>query len=435
MTGTAELVIFVTDATGFAMQVYGYKHEKVLTKLLNEALFHYMRNPGWIKVIVKKHRYYACQLVTIPLLAYIKKRVPDKRLQVEAERVMANIAVNYEEKVPETWIMVNENFFTPIPSPEENKFLSQKLNNSLSKMDFIEPEQEKEALGKKKSVKPVKVKSPATSKRKGSPDADKVIERVQLGWRVRDICEEQGCSEAYVYKLIKKRNGCSAMDYRWKQWELISFMYHAEPKVTLEEIEKTCGVTRAAIYHALRKVAERDGKKNEYRERPKKLSAEDVENIKQKLENGALRKEICKEYGITRETLIRYIGRRENYRVIPEELKEAAIRLRIQGKTLQQTADILSVNLHWVKKVWREKKHSPTVIEKRLKYDNRNALTKRDREQAVNAVLKGGHTRNQIYTQYGINALTLRRYIRAAQKREAEALSRKAEDSDKNDDS
>ncbi len=90
-----------------------------------------------------------------------------------------------------------------------------------------------------------------------------------LGWRVKEICEEQSCSEAYIYKLIKKRKGSSAMDYRWKQWELIAAMYHAEPKLTLEEIEQACGVSRAVIYHAVKKIAERDGKEIIPREKEK----------------------------------------------------------------------------------------------------------------------------------------------------------------------
>ncbi len=55
-----------------------------------------------------------------------------------------------------------------------------------------------------------------------------MMKRVVLCWRVKDICQEQGFSGSYIYKLIKKCKGSSAMDYRWKQWELISGMYHAE---------------------------------------------------------------------------------------------------------------------------------------------------------------------------------------------------------------
>lgn len=255
-----------------------------------------------------------------------------------------------------------------------------------------------------------------------------------LGWRVRDICEDQKCSEGYVYKLIKTRKGTSAMDLRWKQWTLISAMYHAEPKITLEEIEKTFGVTRAAVYHAVRKIAKRDGKVITPREKERKLTPADREAIKNRLNNGALRKDILAEYGITAETLIKHIGTREDYRPISDELKENVIRLRVQGKKLQQTADILGVTVSTVKDAWREKKDSPVITEKRVKYDNRNVLSKRDRDQAVNAVLIDGHTRKQIYTQYGINALTLRRYIREAQKKEVEALKEKDTDSDKKDD-
>jgi len=224
------------------------------------------------------------------------------------------------------------------------------------------------------------------------------------------------------------------MALRWKQWELISAMYHAEPKITVDEIEKTFGITRAAVYYAVRKIAERDGKALTPREREKKLTPSDAQNIKKKLEDGALRKDILVEYGITAETLIKHIGTREDYRPVPEELKEQVIRLRVQGKTLQQTADILGVTVSTVKDAWKEKKHSPDIQEKRVKYDNRNPLSKRDRDQAVNAVLIDGHTRKQIYTQYGINALTLRRYIREAQKRELEALREKDDDAENSGD-
>lgn len=255
-----------------------------------------------------------------------------------------------------------------------------------------------------------------------------------LGWRVKDICEEQHCSEAYVYKLIKKLKGKSAMDYRWKQWELIAAMYHAEPKMTVEQIEKACGVSRAVIYHAVRKIAERDGKELTPRERERKLSQEDVELIKQKLADGILRKDICIDYGITLDTLIKYIGIREDHKVISDELKDYAVRLRVQGKTLQQTADIIGVTVGTVKKAWSKVKNSPQIKENRVKYDNRNVLSKRDRDQAVNAVLRDGHTRKQIYTQYGINALTLRRYIRDALKKETQLLRMTEADTDKDDD-
>ncbi|WP_370661465.1 helix-turn-helix domain-containing protein [Candidatus Pantoea bituminis] len=120
---------------------------------------------------------------------------------------------------------------------------------------------------------------------------------------------------------------------------------------------------------------------------------------------------------------------------MPDDLKAYAVRLRVQGKTLQQTADILGVTVATVKRAWSKKKDSPEINEKRVKYDNRNVLSKRDRDQAVNAVLRDGHTRKQVYKQYGINALTLRRYIRDAQKRETEELRKKDKGSDSKDES
>lgn len=437
MADTADLVVLFADPAGFAAEFFRINHEVTLTVLLKEALFHYRRDPGWFEVTVRGNRYYACQLVTIPLLVFIKKRVPARQLQAAAERTLAQLSMYSDTADPDAWIMINANFFSPLPRPCVNLWQARKLKNSLEKAIFTDPG---EYAGPEKNPALPAVKNTAEAadqnvsttqrKRKNGPDAEKVMARVMLGWRVRDICEEQNCSEAYVYNLIKKRKGKSAMDYRWKQWELISAMYHAEPKMTLEEIEKACGVTRAGIYHAIRKIAERDGKEINPRERERKLTPEDVETIKQKLSQGMLRKDILAEYSISAETLIRYIGTRDEHRVISGDLKEVAVRLRIQGKTLQQTADILGVNLDWVKKAWREKKDSPVIKEKRVKYDNRNVLSKRDRDQAVNAVLRDGHTRKQIYTQYGINALTLRRYIRDAQKRETEALKEEEKDSD-----
>ena len=441
MAETADLVVLVADPAGFAAEFFRMNHEAALTILLREALYHYRRDPGWFEVSVKGNRYSACQLVTIPLLAFIKKRVPARQLQAAAERTLAQLSAYSDTADPDAWIMINAEYFSPLPRPCVNLWQARKLKNGLEKAIFTEPG---ECAGQEKKPAPAGVKNtaeaadknaPRTQKRrKKGPDAEKVMERVMLGWRVSEICAEQNCSESYIYKLIKKRKGNSAMDYRWKQWELIAGMYHAEPKMTVEEIEKVCGVARTVIYHAVKKIAERDGKAITPREREKKLTQEDVEAIKNKLSKGVLRKHILTEYNITADTLIKYIGRHEDYRVIPEELKEYAVRLRVQGKTLQQTADILGVTVATVKRAWSKKKDSPEIKEKRIKYDNRNALTKRDRDQAVNAVLREGHTRKQIYTQYGINALTLRRYIREAQRKETELLREKDKDPGQNDD-
>lgn len=441
MAETADLVVLVADSAGFAAEFFRINHEAALTVLLREALYHYMRDPGWFEVSVKGHRYCACQLVTIPLLAFIKKRVPARQLQAAAERTLVQLSAYSDTADPDAWIMINADYFSPLPRPCVNLWQARKLKNWLEKAIFTEPG---EYAGQEKKPAPAEVKNTAEAanenapttqrKRKKGPDAEKVMERVMLGWRVSEICEEQNCSESYIYKLIKKRKGNSAMDYRWKQWELIAGMYHAEPKMTVEEIEKACGVARAVIYHAVKKIAERDGKAITPREREKKLTQEDVEAIKKKLSKGVLRKHILDEYSITTDTLIKYIGRHEDYRIIPEKLKEYAVRLRVQGKTLQQTADILGVTVATVKRAWSKKKDSPEIKEKRVKYDNRNVLTKRDRDQAVNAVLREGHTRKQIYTQYGINALTLRRYIREAQRKETELLREKDKDPGQNDD-
>jgi len=429
MADTVDLVVLVADPAGFAAEIHRTKHQAVLSELLKDALLHYRRDPGWFEVTFRGSRFYTCQLVTIPLLAFIKKRVPARQLQAAAEKSLAQISQYSDMDDPAAWIMVNADYVTPLPRPGVNLWHARRVKNALEKTIFTETGEITEQVTKaappginaapqiKKESAPVK-----TAGRRNGPDADKVMERVMLGWRVKDICKEQICSEAYVYNLIKKRKGSSAMDYRWKQWELISGMYHAEPKMTLEEIEKACGVSRAVIYHAIKKIAERDGKEIKPREHERKLTPGDVEAIKFKLSQGVLRKDILTAYSITNDTLIKYVGTHEDYRVIPEELKEYAVKLRVQGKTLQQTADMLGVTVATVKRAWSKKKDSPEITEKRVKYDNRNALTRRDRDQAVNAVLRDGHTRKQIYTQYGINALTLRRYIREALKKEADAL-------------
>ena len=158
------------------------------------------------------------------------------------------------------------------------------------------------------------------------------------------------------------------------------------------------------------------------REKKIKFTPEDAAVIKIKLNNDALRKDILSEYSTTEETLIKHVGTREDYRSLTDEITAEVIRLRVQGKTLELTADILGLTVSMVKDAWREKKNSSEINEKRVKYYNRNVLSKRDRDQAVNAVLRDGHTHKQVYTQYGINALTLRRYIREAQQRELRAL-------------
>lgn len=441
MAETADLVVHVADPAGVAAKIFRTNDEAALSELLHEAFYHYSRDPGWFEVTLPEGRFYACELVTLPFLHFLHRRVSCAQTKALSERALKHISPYSGATDPAAWIMINASLVTPLTRPGVNLWHARKLTGSLKKTLFVEAKdwngdisafqaEEKEPL----SIPVKENKLSDRKKRKDSPDPDKIMERVTLGWRVRDICEEQKCSEAYVYKLIKSRMGNSAMDLRWKQWELISAMYHAEPKITIEEIERTFGITRAAVYYAIRKVAGRNGQVITPREKERKLTSEDAAVIKRKLNDGALRKDILAEYGITAETLIKHIGLREDYRSLTGEITADIIRLRVQGKTLQQTADILGLTVSMVKDAWRQKKDSPETNEKRVKYDNRNALSKRDRDQAVNAVLRDGHTRKQVYTQYGINALTLRRYIREAQKKEVNALKEKDVDSDKKDD-
>lgn len=64
------------------------------------------------------------------------------------------------------------------------------------------------------------------------------------------------------------------------------------------------------------------------------------------------------------------------------------------------------------------KKDSSDIQEKRFKYDSRNVVFKRESDQLVNADLCNGIIRKQGYKQHGINMMTLRRYIREAQRKE-----------------
>ena len=95
MADAADLVVLVADPAGFSSEVFRIKHEVVLSELLNDALFHYMRDPGWFEVSFRETRFYACQLVTIPLLAFIKNRVPARQLQAAAERSLTPVSYTH----------------------------------------------------------------------------------------------------------------------------------------------------------------------------------------------------------------------------------------------------------------------------------------------------------------------------------------------------
>ncbi|MGD8165336.1 hypothetical protein ACQE3Z_19100 [Pantoea sp. FN0307] len=218
-------------------------------------------NVSHVRLRLRGMRFFSSSvaLLNTLLLVFIKKRVPARQLQAAAERTLAQMSVYSDSADPDAWIMINANFLSPLPRSCVNLWQARKLKNWLEKAIFTEPgeyerpEKKPAPVGVKKAAEAVNENASAVqNKRKKGLDAEKIMERVMLGWRVSEICKEQNCSESYVYKLIKKRKGNSAMDYRWKQWELIAGMYHAEPKMTVEEIEKACGVSRAVIYHAVK---------------------------------------------------------------------------------------------------------------------------------------------------------------------------------------
>ncbi|WP_213419035.1 hypothetical protein, partial [Bacillus subtilis] len=115
------------------------------TELLNDALLHYMRDPGWFEVTLSETRFYVCQLVTIPLLAFIKNRVFVRQLRAAAERSLAQIRDYSDVPDPAAWIMINAGFLSPLPCPGVNLWQARKLKNSLDKAIFIEPGQTIEA--------------------------------------------------------------------------------------------------------------------------------------------------------------------------------------------------------------------------------------------------------------------------------------------------
>lgn len=91
--------------------------------------------------------------------------------------------------------------------------------------------------------------------------------------------------------------------------------------MALEKIEKACAVSRAVVYHAVRKIAERDDIEITPHAREKKLTNKHVENIKKKLSSGALRKVTLADYSISSKTLIKNIGTSEDYKPVSPELK------------------------------------------------------------------------------------------------------------------
>ncbi|WP_416414369.1 helix-turn-helix domain-containing protein [Pantoea sp. App145] len=404
MSKTGQLFIHVASPAGVTAQIFSHNDEEALRGVLTYAMYHFNRDPGWFKVAVSGTQFFSCRTITLPFLYFLDHRIATPQAKAFFTRAMKHISLASGAADPDVWIAVHEDIFIPFPSPGENQAEADKLIRSLTgafNVDGIDP-----APAQQQSRGPVSSKE------------GEVMQRFYQGWSVADIAENTGCSKSYVYKLLREEKGISASDLRWQRWKMIAEMYFASPRKTLREIEQISNVSRTQIYHAVKMVSGREDTER----RNRKLLARDIELIQEKLSQGALRKDVCDEYHISLDTLIKYMGKNDDHHIIPESVKQDIVRLRVQGKTIQQTADILSVSTDSVKKVWRQAKQSPETENLKVKYDNRNPLSKHDRDQAVNAVLAGGHTRKQICKQYGINALTLRRYIRIAQNKETAEL-------------
>ncbi|WP_158785016.1 helix-turn-helix domain-containing protein [Pantoea sp. BAV 3049] len=337
-------------------------------------------------------------------------------------RSMKHIDLSSGAVDPDVYIGVRKDFFTPLMPIAHDESESARLAFSLNNGEIIPPS------GRKKvQVSSISFRAVSSGGRKKKVDDYALMQKFHEGKSVREIMQELRCSESYVYQTIKRIKGISAMELRYQRWKMISDLYFAKPRKTVKEIESICQASRWQIYNAVKNMAEKEAIVLSEKRRDLRLSDEDIQSIRQSLDKGVTRKNICRAYNITPKTLVKYIGPDENYRLIPEENKEKVVRLRVQGKTLAETAEILGVNLHYVKRIWKEHRDSHDVIAKRVKYDNRNPLTKRDRDQAVNAVLIDGITRKKVCEQYGINALTLRRYIRAEKQRQLQEIRDKEE--------
>lgn len=424
----AELIVNVTHPGGTRIYIHSEINHRDLSIIIKHALYHYVRELGWIKAELDGNPYYACRVVPLPFIYSYAFSAETPLSDAFYQRVIKTVELSAGSVEPEVWIAVNADWLYPFPPAVVNAAEARRLQRKneqgflielaeLPVVDEIKSSADDAAAGKKK-------------KSAGAIRKEKILQRFYQGWSVNDIAADQSCSPSSVYKTVFSKTGVSAMEYRYKRWQMISNLYFATPRRSMKEISEICDVSHSQIYHAVKKVAEKENQELPKEKRDRKLSKKDVGEIKLKISQGMLRKEILEQYDITATTLIKYIGKDPSQKVIPKAFKEKVIRLRMMGKTLEETADKLEVSTQYVKKAWKEVKEDPEVKRRRLKYDNRNPLSKRDRDQAVNAVLIGGHTRKQIYTQYGINALTLRRYIRKALEKETDEIREKAEKAD-----
>lgn len=419
----AELIVNVTHPGGTKIHIHSEIHRRDLSIIIKHALYHYVRKLGWIKAELDGHAYYACRVVPLPFLYSYSLSAGTALSESFYNRVIGTVKLSAGSAEPEIWIAVSADWFFPFPVALVNAAEARKLQRRNEQAFLIEVAEEEIAP----EIKSASGRAVAEKKKNSAAgiQKEKIMERFYQGWSVNEIAADQSCSASSVYKTVFSKTGVSAMEYRYRRWQLIYDLYRATPRRSMKEISEICSVSHSQIYHAVKKVAERENRELPKEKRDRKLSEKDVEEIRLKLSQGVLRKEVLQQYNITTSTLIKYVGKDPSQNIIPKSLKEKVIRLRMMGKTIEETADKLEVSVQYVKKAWKGAKENPDTKRRRLKYDNRNPLSKRDRDQAVNAVLIGGHTRKQIYTQYGINALTLRRYIRKALEKETEEIREK----------
>lgn len=434
MLSRAELFVHTAGNARITGSFFIETDEESLYSILTNALFHYRRNPGWLAMELNGTDWYVCKEVPLPFLYFMKDRPGGEMAPEFFRRSMAHVDLSSGSVDPEVYIGIRADFFCPALPVTTNAAITRRLAASLAEADVI-PHAEK-ATGPAPRLKPVMVPPPPEKKerkvskvssRKKKVDDYLLMQKFHEGKSAQEIMQEVNCSEAYVYQTIKRIKGISAMDLRYQRWKMIADLYFAKPRRTVDEIEKLCNVSRWQIYNAVRNVAKKEGITLSEEYRNKKLTADDVAHIRQALKDGVTRKVICWAYEITGTTLIKYIGPDENHKVYPQEYQEKVVKLRVAGKTLAETASILNVSVDYVKEVWKKYRNSEEVASKRVKYDNRNVLNKHDQDRAVKAVLFEGITRKKVAEQYGVNALTLRRYIKKFKDRELDAIRERVE--------
>jgi len=429
MLEQAELFIHTAGNARITATFFQENDEESLYSVLMNVLLRYDRQQGWMEMELDGAAWYVCQVRPLPFFYFMKDRPGSEMASEYYKRSMAHVDLSSGATDPDVFIGVRADFFCPMMPVRQDDSMALTLADSLAKGDVIPPFEK--PTGPDHRLKPMmfhppsviekkKVRKVSTQKKKF--DDYTLMQKFHEGKTAQEIVQEMNCSEAYVYQTIKRIKGISAMELRYQRWKMIADLYFAKPRRSVDEIEKLTNVSRWQIYNAVRNVAKKEGIALSTKYRNEKLTEDDVSHIRQALKDGVTRKVICQTYEITASTLIKYIGPDENYQIYPKEYKDRVVKLRMAGKTLEQTAAELGVSVAYVKQVWKKRRDSDEVVNNRVKYDNRNVLNKHDQELAVKAVLFEGITRKKVAEQYGINVLTLRRYIRKYQDREVELL-------------